>query len=241
MNKKIIGLFILAVCIAMAIIYQPEKITIKLGVFSGSNWDVPSGESNQIVDNAIKIFEEIHPNVKVKYESGILKEDYSSWLADKILTGDTPDVYIILEEDFSLLSSIGALKNLNSYILKDKNFDEQEYYKSVLEAGTYNGYQYALPYECDPTLMFVNKTLLQKEGIEIPNNDWTLDDFYEICQKVTRDSNNDGIIDQYGCYDYDWLDSIYSHGIQIFKDQGTKCDLSQRQCKRINNICSKNK
>ena len=56
MNKKIIGLFILAVCIAMAIIYQPEKITIKLGVFSGSNWDVPSGESNQIVDNAIKIF-----------------------------------------------------------------------------------------------------------------------------------------------------------------------------------------
>ena len=225
MNKKIIGLFILAVCIAMAIIYQPEKITIKLGVFSGSNWDVPSGESNQIVDNAIKIFEEIHPNVKVKYESGILKEDYSSWLADKILTGDTPDVYIILEEDFSLLSSIGALKNLNSYILKDKNFDEQEYYKSVLEAGTYNGYQYALPYECDPTLMFVNKTLLQKEGIEIPNNDWTLDDFYEICQKVTRDSNNDGIIDQYGCYDYDWLDSIYSHGIQIFNDPVFKKSL----------------
>ena len=66
MNKKIIGLFILAVCIAMAIIYQPEKITIKLGVFSGSNWDVPSGESNQIVDNAIKIFEEIHPNLLLK-------------------------------------------------------------------------------------------------------------------------------------------------------------------------------
>ncbi len=171
------------------------------------------------------------------------KEDYSSWLADKILTGDTPDVYIILEEDFSLLSSIGALKNLNSYILKDKNFDEQEYYKSVLEAGMYNGYQYALPYECDPTLMFVNKTLLKKEGIEIPNNDWTLDDFYEICQKVTRDSNDDGIIDQYGCYDYDWLDSIYSYGIQMFNDQGTKCDLSQDSIKesitfvqKINNL-----
>lgn len=92
----------------------------KIGCFSGSNWDVPSGESNQIVDNAIKIFEEIHPNVKVKYESGILKEDYSSWLADKILTGDTPDVYIILEEDFSLLSSIGALKILIHTYLKIK-------------------------------------------------------------------------------------------------------------------------
>ena len=84
MNKKIIGLFILAVCIAMAIIYQPEKITIKLGVFSGSNWDVPSGESNQIVDNAIKIFEEIHSNVKVKYESGILRLSVPKKAAEEI-------------------------------------------------------------------------------------------------------------------------------------------------------------
>ena len=25
--------------------------------------------------------------------------------------------------------------------------------------------------------MFVNKTLLQKEGIKVPDNDWTWDDF----------------------------------------------------------------
>ena len=83
MNKKIISLFILVICVVIAVIYRPEKITIKLGVFSGSNWDVPSGESNQIVDNAIKIFEKAHPNVDVEYESGILKADYSSWLSDR--------------------------------------------------------------------------------------------------------------------------------------------------------------
>ena len=31
--------------------------------------------------------------------------------------------------------------------------------------------------------MFVNKTLLQKEGIKVPDNDWTWDDFYRICEK----------------------------------------------------------
>lgn len=231
MNKKTINILLLIICLIAAIIVFPEKPTIKLGVFSGSNWDVPSGKSNQIIDNAIEIFEKQHPDVKVEYESGILKEDYSSWLADKILVGDTPDVYIILEEDFNLLSSLGALENLNSYIFKDNTFNKDNYYKSVLEAGTYNGNQYALPYECDPTLMFVNKTLLQKEGIEIPDNDWTLNDFYEICQKVTRDSNNDGLIDQYGCYNYDWLDSIYGHGTKIFNETGSECNLNQNSVK----------
>ena len=46
-----------------------------------------------------------------------------------------------------------------------------------------NEHQYALPYESVPTLMLVNKTLLKKEHIKMPDNNWTWDDFYKICQK----------------------------------------------------------
>ncbi len=48
----------------------------------------------------------------------------------------------------------------------DKEFDSDVFYSSVYKAGQYEGSQYALPMECNPTLMFVNKTLLQKEGIK---------------------------------------------------------------------------
>ena len=58
-----------------------------------------------------------------------------------------------------------------------------------------------------------------------------LDDFYRICQKVTKDSNHDGIIDQYGYYNYDWLDSIYGHGGQLFNEDGTMCYLNQQSVK----------
>ena len=51
-------------------------------------------------------------------------------------------------------------------------------------------------------MMFVNKTLLTQEGIEVPEEDWTWNDLYRICQKVTKDSNGDGIIDQFGIYNY---------------------------------------
>ena len=70
--------------------------------------------------------------------------------------------------------------------------------------------------------MFVNKTLLEECHIDMPDNDWTLDDFYTICKKVSEYSNN-----YYGCYDYKWLDSIYGYGTQVFNETGTKCFLEQ--------------
>ena len=70
--------------------------------------------------------------------------------------------------------------------------------------------------------MFVNQTLLKKEHIHLPDNDWTLDDFYTICQQVTKDTNKDGQIDQYGCYNYDWLDSVYSHKVNLFDENAPK-------------------
>lgn len=206
----------------MIVANYPNTITLELGVFSGSNWGVPSGESYKIINGAIERFEKKYPGIKVEYENGIMKSDYSSWLSDKIVRGKEPDVFMVLDDDFNTLSSIGALANIDSYMTHDQNFSENDYYSSVLKAGTYSKHQYALPYECDPTLMFVNKTLLEECHIDMPDNDWTLDDFYTICKKVSEYSNN-----YYGCYDYEWLDSIYGYGTQVFNETGTKCFLEQ--------------
>ena len=72
---------------------------------------------------------------------------------------------------------------------------------------------------------------LKKEHIHLPDNDWTLDDFYTICQQVTKDTNKDGQIDQYGCYNYDWLDSVYSHKVNLFDENGESCYLNQKDVK----------
>lgn len=50
--------------------------------------------------------------------------------------------------------------------------------------------------------MYVNKTLLEKEHIKIPSKNWTWDEFYDICEKVTKDTNKDGKLDQFGVYDF---------------------------------------
>ena len=73
--------------------------------------------------------------------------------------------------------------------------------------------------------MFVNKTLLQKEGIKVPDNDWTWDDFYGICKAIVKDSDGDGQMDQFGCYDYTWLQAVYSNGITPFNQSGTSSNF----------------
>ncbi len=38
-----------------------------------------------MIDQVIKEFEKEYPNVTIKYESGVMKDDYSEWLSQKAL------------------------------------------------------------------------------------------------------------------------------------------------------------
>ena len=92
--------------------------------------------------------------------------------------------------------------------------------------GQYRQGQYALPYETVPTLMFVNKTLLEQEGIQVPSADWTWEDLEAISEKVTKDTNGDGVIDQFGTYNYTWKEAAYSNGAELFDADGEKAYFS---------------
>jgi len=205
---------------------KEKEVTITFGMFAGNQWDVPNDDCYKIIDEAIHEFETEYPNVKVEYVSGILKEDYSEWISELALKGKLPDVFMVLPEDFSTFSSIGMLKDLNAMTESDDSFDSEDYYSGCYKAGNLNGVQYALPYESVPTLMFVNQTLLKAENIEIPDDEWTWDEFYDICRKLTRDTDGDGRIDRFGVYDYSWEDSVYSNGGNLFSEDGSTCRLT---------------
>ena len=208
--------------------FSKEKV-LKIGVFSDNYWGVQNGYANKIIDDAIDRFEKEHPDVKVQYESGIMKTDYSEWLSEQMMIDSAPDVFFILGSDFSTFARIGAVKNLNELIRKDDSFDPGVFYKTAYDSGSYDGRQYALPFECAPNMMFVNKTILDKEKIELPAKDWTWDDFYGICRKVTKDTDGTGIIDQFGTVNYSWIDAFYANGVKLFDEKGRNCDFTVRE------------
>lgn len=131
-------------------------------MFAGNQWGVPDDNCYQMIDQVIKEFEKEYPNITIKYESGVMKDDYSEWLSQKGTQGKLPDVFMVLPEDFSTFSSVGMLKKLDSYVQVDKAFKKVTIIKGVTMQELIKGTQYVLPYESVPTLMLVNKTLLKK-------------------------------------------------------------------------------
>lgn len=207
-------------------VHLRKNITLEFGMFTGSNWDVAQANSFTIIDKAIAKFEHAHPGVTVHYYSGIRKDDYSEWFSRKLLAGEEPDIFMVLGTDFNQFASMGVMKNLETFIEEDTDFEPEKYFTSAFVSGQYESVQYALPYETVPTLMFVNKTLLTQEGIDMPEENWTWEDFYEICKKVTRDTDGDGVPDQFGSYNYDWMDALCSNGGGVFNKKGTEVALT---------------
>ncbi len=208
---------------------RSKETVITFGMFADSNWNAPSDDVTTIIEKAVKKFENTHKGVKIVFEKGILKEDYSEWLLGNYLKGTEPDVFLMSNDSFNLLSSKDALLNLDTLIKKDKDFSMEAYYASVLESGQYEQRQYALPYEVVPTLICVNTTLLKKEGIQIPENNWTWGDFHTICRKLTKDTDHNGELDQFGIYNYTWKDASYANGAKLFNEQGTLNYVSNRK------------
>ncbi len=205
---------------------RQNRKTLTVGVFSDSYWGVQNGYSYQILEDAINRFEEQNQGVQVEYVSGVTKEDYMEWLSEQILQGTAPDIFFLPQENVCEFAEAGALKDLTGMLQKSPDFDSTRYYTSALQAGMYNGEFYALPYECAPRLMFVNKTILEQEGIAMPDKDWTFANLYTICQKVTKDTDGNGIQDQFGITGYTVEDAFYGNDVMLFNPSGTECSFT---------------
>ena len=227
-KRRLRSPFALLLLVAYAFVFfslylmEPCAIELRVGTFAGSNWDVPQGESYAYLDHVIARFEAEHPGVKVTYQSGIRKSDYTEWLAGRELAGEMPDVFLIPQDDFNLYAGLGALLPLDALAKKDDAFALDDFYPAPLAFGRSadNAALYALPAECVPRLMFVNRTLLDREGIPMPQDDWTWDDFLAICREVTRDTDGDGRLDQFGAYGYTWQDAVVTSGQRLFRADG---------------------
>lgn len=231
LKKKtlVLSFFVMVLAvISICLLYKQknETIILQLGTFSGSMYDLPDWQAYKALDEAIAKFEKVNPKIKVTYKSGILKGDYSEQIAQSIIKGKEPDVLYVLPGDFNTFASIGILKDLEENIKNDTGFDINRMYVNAVQFGQLKGIQYALPKEVDPEVMFVNKTLLKKEGIELPKEDWTWKDFYEICKRITKDTDKDGKIDQFGVVGFNWQNAVYTNGQQLFDMNGNKTNFS---------------
>jgi multiple sugar transport system substrate-binding protein len=190
---------------------------LKLGVFAGNNWGVPGGQSYEFFDRVIQDFEREHPDIRVTYRSGTVRSQYPEWLAQQFLAGTEPDLFLLPEEAFDTYASIGALADLTPY--GKTGFAWSRYYPQALQAGSWKGVQYAVPFETNPTFLLVNTSLLGSLGLA-PRDDWNWDDLLTAASKMREHGAA-----VYGVAGMDWQTVATAGGWSPFSTDGKHMTL----------------
>lgn len=118
-------------------------------------------------------------------------DKYEETYTTALNSGEGPDVGYMYNEMFPTYIDAGAVEDMSSYVTDE---DKKEY--KYLSNGNMMDGQYGWPLVTGvPFVLYYNEDILNALGEKAPE---TWDDFARICQEVTKDTDGDGKVDQYG-------------------------------------------
>jgi hypothetical protein len=138
-----------------------------------------------------------YPNVKIEFENVGSGTDYWIKLQTMIAGGTAPDVIYPATHNAYALASKNALVYVDDFAKRDK-IDLAKYDPTVLDLYKTAGKVHCLPIDSAAVAVFYNKNMFDAAGVSYPKEGWTWDDYLATMQKLSKDTNNDGKIDQFG-------------------------------------------
>lgn len=166
----------------------------------------------------IEAFEKENPEIKVKVTT--IADKYETKLQTMIAGKQAPDVMQVAENGMGFASK-GAFIDLTDKV-KDAGIDTEKKWGDITAQYTYDGELFGLPDRGGCTVAYYNKDLFDAAGVPYPTDDWTLDDYYSAVEKLTKDTDGDGKIDQWGTtsshYQAIWGYMLQANGGNIIKD-----------------------
>ena len=158
-----------------------------------SSWQSNPSEK-RLTDSLLSTFTRKFPESKVKFE--LIPGNYSEKIQLMLGTHSAPQIFYIKDWLAPSYLRYDVLQPLDDFINKDTSFDKNDFYPQFLDAFTKNGKLYGLPKDFGPFVLFYNEKMFNEAGITEPPKDWK--ELEEYCRKLTKDTNGDGKIDQYG-------------------------------------------
>jgi multiple sugar transport system substrate-binding protein len=174
-------------------------------------------------------YQKTHPNIDVEWINITGGGPYGrDKLQTMIAGGDAPDLMMLNTGQFEQLASRGALLPLNDLMAKS-NFDSSIYWPQAAEGTTYQGKVYGLPRDMSNVILYYNKDMFDKAGVPYPTADWTWTDLLAAAKKLTKDTNGDGKIDQWGFamnnIVWVWAGFVWANGGDVLSPDRKKCLL----------------
>jgi multiple sugar transport system substrate-binding protein len=190
---------------------------------SVSNW--ADWTEQRLEDAYVHTFARTHPGVRVKMEAVTNGSEYRDRILASIAAGAPPDVVQLDNIDIPAFVNSGVLEDLAPYVervgLRLSAFEPR-----VLDIFRRGKALFAIPKDFTPMVIAYNKDLFDRAGVPYPGTEWTWDEFVAAARKLTRDTDGDGAVDQWGFWldrrDFMWIPSIWALGGDVLCADGRR-------------------
>ncbi|MCO5180153.1 MAG: sugar ABC transporter substrate-binding protein [Candidatus Promineofilum sp.] len=149
-------------------------------------------------ETLVAAFEAAHPEIDVTLTHIPSAGDYSAKLVTDFAAGTPPDVSLLNYRRVPAFAAAGQMEPLGPYLDKSELIAREDFYPITIDAFTWQGDILCIPQNVSSLVVYYNRDLFAAAGVAEPADDWTWDDFVTTAVTLTRDSDGDGTIDQYG-------------------------------------------
>lgn len=177
-----------------------EKIEMRL------SWWGSEARHNSTLE-AIKLYEEANPNVKIvpEYQGW---DGYKSKLIAQVMAGNAPDIYSTITEWFPELVQADGMADLTGKV------DVSGHNPQYVEASSMDGKMYGVNLSVNGMVLIQNNSLLEELGVAPLGNIYTWDDLVNKFQEVSDKSAGK----VYGAPDF--TANVDGMGFDLFKYYG---------------------
>lgn len=185
-------------CVIICLLLLPfnsamgEQVTLRF-----SDWHLTEDVWNKSLNEAMDIFHKQHPNIKVVLEPVSYKEKETKYTVEST-AGRAPDVFHVHAFSLPMFFSKGFAKDLTPFIEKERQGFLDAWYPLPLKLMQHQGKMHAMPGDYMTMVLFYNTTMFKAAGLDVNKPPKTWDEFLSYAQKLTRDTDGDGKVDQWG-------------------------------------------
>ncbi|MFC4427847.1 ABC transporter substrate-binding protein [Deinococcus navajonensis] len=171
----------LALGTAQAQTYTGPKVTLSfLHGFTGPD--------RPVMESLIKKFNDTHPTIQVRAQAQPWGTTWQQ-LPSLVASGRAPDVVVINEDQVTGFIARGAVSPLTAAEMKAAGIDKSRFFGPLFETADYKGQSYGVPVHSVAYVMFYNKDLMKKVGLDPSKPPRTRAEFLAAAQKCTVDKS----------------------------------------------------
>ncbi len=160
-------------------------------------WHAMGGPLGEVLNSMIDEFNQAHPGWFIKSESMGSYEALKQKILASIIAGNQPDMAQAYEAWISTLLGGEALVDLGELDPEFKK-DLNDFFPVFIRDSIYDGKLMSLPFNKSVPVIYYNKDLFRRAGLDPDSPPKTWDEFVSVCQQLTRDFDGDGKPDQWG-------------------------------------------